>query len=43
MSADRLIKKILEKKSVLCVGLDPVVDKLPEVLKQEIEKQGEDP
>ena len=40
MSADRLIKKILEKKSVLCVGLDPVIDKLPEVLKMEIEKQG---
>lgn len=40
MSADRLIKKIIEKKSVLCVGLDPVVDKLPETLKMEIEKQG---
>ncbi|MDK9711975.1 orotidine-5'-phosphate decarboxylase [Acidaminobacter sp.] len=40
MSADRLIKKIMEKKSVLCVGLDPVVDKLPNVLKQEIEMQG---
>jgi len=40
MSADRLIKKIIEKRSVLCVGLDPVVDKLPEALKLEIEKQG---
>jgi len=40
MSADRLIKKIMEKKSVLCVGLDPVVDKLPKILKQEIEQQG---
>lgn len=40
MSADRLIEKIIEKKSVLCVGLDPVVDKLPETLKQEIITQG---
>lgn len=40
MSADRLIKKIMDKKSVLCVGLDPVVDKLPNALKMGIEKNG---
>lgn len=40
MSADRLIRKIMEKKSVLCVGLDPVVEKLPDSLKKDIEKSG---
>lgn len=40
MSSKRMIEKMIQKKSVLCVGLDPVVNQLPEVLKNEIEKEG---
>lgn len=40
MSSKRLIEKMLEKNSVLCVGLDPVVNQLPETLKQQIEAEG---
>ncbi len=40
MSAKRLIEKILEKNSILCVGLDPVVNQLPKELKEEIVANG---
>lgn len=40
MSSKRLIEKMLEKNSVLCVGLDPVVNQLPAALKQQIEAEG---
>lgn len=40
MSSDRLIKEIIRKKSVLCVGLDPVLEKLPESLKNDIVEGG---
>lgn len=36
MSIQRLIEAIKAKDSILCVGLDPVVNKLPQSLKQEI-------
>lgn len=40
MSIRRLIEAIKEKDSILCVGLDPVVNKLPQALKQEILNNG---
>lgn len=40
MSAKRLIEKLMEKNSILCVGLDPVVNQLPSSLKAEIETDG---
>lgn len=40
MSAKKLIEKIIEKNSILCVGLDPVVNQLPQALKAEIEAEG---
>lgn len=40
MAIKRLIEQIIEKDSVLCVGLDPVVEKLPHHLKEEILKEG---
>lgn len=40
MSTDRLIKLIKQKKSVLCVGLDPVIEKFPSLLKQQIIEGG---
>ncbi len=40
MAIQKLIEGIIQKKSVLCVGLDPVVNQLPEVLKEEIKASG---
>lgn len=40
MSSKRLIEKMIKKNSVLCVGLDPVINQLPEVLKKQIEAEG---
>lgn len=40
MSSKRLIENIKRTQSILCVGLDPTVNQLPEVLKKQIEAEG---
>lgn len=40
MAIKQLISKIQAKNSILCVGLDPTIDQLPQILKNEILEKG---
>jgi orotidine-5'-phosphate decarboxylase len=40
---DRLVEKIEEKKSVVCVGLDPRLDKIPQFIKDKALKENKEP